>query len=97
VDGHNCIWLMQYPNQPLAGGSMYAVHLPERIPSAGSAGGPPLPSAFRQFAGAPFDLRGFFLNVIRQPETLPQALQEMMARFRSANQPPSPPSPAKPN
>jgi 4-amino-4-deoxy-L-arabinose transferase-like glycosyltransferase len=97
MDGHNCIWLTQYPNQPLAGGSMYAVHLPERIPSAGSAGGPPLPSAFRQFAGAPFDLRGFFLNVIRQPETLPQALQEMMARFRSANQPPSPPSPAKPN
>ena len=32
LDGHNCIWLMQYSPQPLAGGSMYAVHLPEHIP-----------------------------------------------------------------
>jgi 4-amino-4-deoxy-L-arabinose transferase-like glycosyltransferase len=97
IDGHNCIWLMQYPNQPLAGGSMYAVHLPEHIPAAGSPGGPPLPSAFRHFAGAPFDLRGFFLDVIRQPETLPQAIHEIQARFSSANKPPSPPSPTKAN
>src|SRR6266478_7092692 len=34
MDGHNCVWLMQYPNHPLAGGSMYAVHLPEHIPAA---------------------------------------------------------------
>ncbi|HEX8880997.1 MAG TPA: glycosyltransferase family 39 protein, partial [Candidatus Acidoferrum sp.] len=25
LDGHNCAWLMQYPHQALAGGSMYAV------------------------------------------------------------------------
>src|SRR5580704_6255931 len=42
MDGHNCIWLMDYPHQPLAGGSMYAVQLPQQIPAAGSAGGPPL-------------------------------------------------------
>jgi Dolichyl-phosphate-mannose-protein mannosyltransferase len=84
MDGHNCIWLMQYPNQPLAGGSMYAVHLPEHIPPAGSAGGPPLPSAYRQFAGAPFDLRGFFLQISSHPERLPQAMKEMQAKFNSS-------------
>ena len=41
MDGHNCIWLMQYEHQSLAGGSMYAVHLPDHIPEAGSPGGPP--------------------------------------------------------
>jgi len=28
LDGHNCGWLMQYPHEALAGGSMYAVLLP---------------------------------------------------------------------
>jgi 4-amino-4-deoxy-L-arabinose transferase-like glycosyltransferase len=96
MDGHNCIWLMQYPHQPLAGGSMYAVHLPQQIPAAGSAGGPPLPFAFRQFAGAPFDLRVFFLDVTLHPERLPQAMEEMRAKFTSANKAQSsPPSNAK--
>jgi 4-amino-4-deoxy-L-arabinose transferase-like glycosyltransferase len=98
MDGHNCVWLMQYPNQPLASGSMYAIHLPEHIPVAGSSGGPPLPSAYRQFAGAPFDMRGFFLEVIRHPERLPQAMEEMQAKFNSsktAQPPPPPPSNAK--
>jgi hypothetical protein len=72
---------------------MYAVHLPEHIPTAGSLGGPPLPDTFREFAGAPFDIRVFFLNVIRHPEKLPQAMQEMQARFSSSNKSPSrPPS-----
>jgi len=97
IDGHNCIWLMQYPHQPLAGGSLYAIHLPDHIPATGSPGGPPLPSTFRHFAGAPFDLRGFFLDVIRQPETLPRAIQEMTDKFSSANKAQPPPSPAKAN
>jgi hypothetical protein len=91
MDGHNCVWLMQYPNQPLAGGSMYAVHLPEHIPAAGSAGGPPLPSAFREFGGARFDLRAFLLDVIRHPERLPQAIEEMQAKFNASNKAQSPP------
>src|SRR3989449_321719 len=95
LDGHNCVWLMQYSHQPLAGGSMYAVHLPEHIPPAGSLGGPPLPSAFREFAGAPFDIRVFFLDLIRHPEKLPQAIEEMQARFSSSNKAQShPPSPS---
>jgi Dolichyl-phosphate-mannose-protein mannosyltransferase len=92
MDGHNCIWLMQYEHQTLAGGSMYAVHLPEHIPEAGSPGGPPRPSEFRQFAGAPFDMRGFFLDIIHNPERLPRAMEEMMARFKSANKSQSSPS-----
>jgi hypothetical protein len=96
MDGHNCIWLMDYPHQPLAGGSMYAVQLPQQIPAAGSAGGPPLPSAFRQFAGAPFDFRGFFLDLILHPEKLPQAMDEMRTKFTSANKAQSsPPSNAR--
>jgi 4-amino-4-deoxy-L-arabinose transferase-like glycosyltransferase len=91
MDGHNCLWLMQYPHEPLAGGSMYAIHLPEHIPAAGSAGGPPLPSAFRQFAGAPFDLRGWFLDVTLHPEKLPQAMEEMRVKFTAASKPQSPP------
>ncbi len=98
MDDHNCVWLMQYSHQALAGGSMYAVHLPEHIPTAGSLGGPPLPSEFREFAGAPFDMRSIFLDLIHHPEKLPQAMQEMQARFSSANKSethPPPPSNAK--
>jgi Dolichyl-phosphate-mannose-protein mannosyltransferase len=98
MDDHNCVWLMQYAPQTLAGGSMYAVHLPEHIPAAGSSGGPPLPSEFRNFAGAPFDLQVFFLDLIRHPEKLPQAVQEIQAKFSSANKSQtSAPSGSKPN
>jgi hypothetical protein len=94
MDGHNCSWLMQYAHEPLAGGSMYAVHLPDHIPEAGSPGGPPLASEFREFAGAPFDIRSFFLNIIRDPDKLPQALEEIQARFKAMNK--SQTSPSKP-
>jgi hypothetical protein len=89
MDGHNCVRLMQYRHQSLAGGSMFAVQLPEHIPPAGSLGGPPLPSTFRQFGGAPFDMRFFFVDVMRHPETLPQAIQDMMARFKASSKPQS--------
>src|SRR5713226_3854595 len=84
-DGHNCLWLMQYPHEPLAGGSMVAVHLPEHIPPAGSAGGPPLPAVFREFAGAPFDIRVFFLYFIHHPEKLPQTNEQAQAAFSPEN------------
>jgi 4-amino-4-deoxy-L-arabinose transferase-like glycosyltransferase len=89
MDGHNCIWLMQYEHQPLAGGSMYAIHLPDRIPEAGNPNGPPRPSEFREFGGAPFDMRSFFLDIIHHPERIPQAWEEMQARFKSMNKPKS--------
>lgn len=83
-DGHNCLWLMRYEHQSLAGGSMYAILLPEHIPTAGSAGGPPLPSEFHQFAGAPFDMRSLFLGVIRHPETIPEVIKYMQAQFANS-------------
>jgi dolichyl-phosphate-mannose-protein mannosyltransferase len=91
LDGHNCAWLMQYPHETLAGGSMFAVHLPTPIPAAGSAGGPPLPSAFREFGGAPFDIRGFFIHVSQYPDDLPRALEWMQTAFTNFNKSPGPP------
>src|SRR5215472_5518490 len=41
LDGHNCAWVMQYPHQPLAGGSMYACICLHIFAPAGSAGGAP--------------------------------------------------------
>lgn len=95
LDGHNCGWLMQYPNEPLAGGSMYAVHLHDQIPAAGRPGGPPLPSAFRQWGGAPLDIQGVFIHLNKDPKDLPRALDWMQTAFRSmsksAGPPPKPP------
>jgi 4-amino-4-deoxy-L-arabinose transferase-like glycosyltransferase len=70
-ESHNCVWLMQYPHEPLAGGSMYSFQLPDVIPPAGSSGGPPLPANYRDFAGNSFgDLRGMFLDCIHDPRLL---------------------------
>ena len=83
LDGHNCVWLMQYPHEALAGGSMYAVLLPGVIPTAGAAGGPPLPSDRRNFLGAPggFDMRAMFVDMARHPETLPDVSARMKAMY----------------
>jgi hypothetical protein len=81
LDGHNCPWLALYPHQSLAGGSMYAVQLPNPIPAPGSAVGPPVPADFHNFAGLPFDMRSFFREVTQNPNRLPAAMQEMMDRF----------------
>ncbi len=94
LDGHNCEWLMQYPHEALAGGSIYAVQLPTHLAAAGSVGGPPLPSAFRQFGGAPFDLRGLLRHVVQHPDDLPRTMEWIQAAFSSYNTPkPSPPKP----
>jgi hypothetical protein len=84
LDGHNCGWLQQFPMQSIAGGSMYAIQLPARIPAAGSPGGPPLPSDYRFIGGMPFDMQGFFLGTIRDPEKLRPVLAEMQVRFQEA-------------
>ncbi|HEX8878585.1 MAG TPA: hypothetical protein VF749_01080, partial [Candidatus Acidoferrum sp.] len=91
LDGHNCAWLMQYPHQALAGGSMYAVHLYAQIPAAGRPGGPPLPSSFRQFAGEPFDIQGLFRHLYQYPNDLPRATEWMKAAYISPSKPPGPP------
>ena len=95
LDGHNCAWLMQYPHQALAGGSMYAVQLPTYIGPAGSGDGPPLSSAFREIGGAPFDLGGLFRYANQHPDELPRIMEWIQAAFSGFNQtktsPPQPP------
>jgi dolichyl-phosphate-mannose-protein mannosyltransferase len=82
MDAHNCTWLMQYPHEMLAGGSMWAVRLPPTIPPAGAAGGPPPPSEQKQLLGMPEDMRLLFLKLTQHPEQLPQACADMEAQMR---------------
>jgi hypothetical protein len=89
ADAHNCLWLMGYPHQVLAGGSMYAIQLPPVIPAAGSPGGPPLPEGYRYLGGMPLmmgDPRDMFLNCIRHPEQLQPTIDRMMAMAAAAQQ-----------
>jgi dolichyl-phosphate-mannose-protein mannosyltransferase len=86
ADGSNCLWLMLYPHEALAGGSMYAIQLPQTIPAAGAPGGPPLPEAYRYFGGAPFDVRGIFAKCIRDPQQLQPTMDRMQASYQAAAQ-----------
>jgi hypothetical protein len=81
LDGHNCGWLLRYPQEAIAGGGMYAFQLPAEIPAAGAAGGPPAVSERRVFLGMPFDFKAVTLQVLRNPETIPQVMKEMAAKF----------------
>jgi Dolichyl-phosphate-mannose-protein mannosyltransferase len=87
ADGSNCLWLMLYPHEALAGGSMYAIQVPQTIPAAGSRGGPPLPADYRYFGGAPgFDVRAIFANCIRDPQQLQPTMDRMQASYQAAAQ-----------
>lgn len=81
-DSRNCSWLLLYPRETLAGGSMLAVHLPQIIPPAGSTGGPPLPSQYHQFFGVPFDIRSMFIDLIRNPDRIPEVYAKMAEKFQ---------------
>jgi len=91
LEARNCAWLLHYPHEPLAGGSVYAVRLPSPIPAVGSPGGPPLPSAYRTFGGLPFETRGFFSHVIQNPEDLPRAVDWMQSAFGASSKSQGPP------
>jgi hypothetical protein len=83
LDSENCVWLMNYQHQALAGGSMYAVQLPEIIPAAGQAGGPPLPADYRYIGGmGEFNILEIFLKCVRDPEQL----QPTIDRFTEMGQ-----------
>jgi hypothetical protein len=84
-DAGNCIWLMHYPHQALAGGSMYAVQLPEVIPAAGQAGGPPLPAGYRHVGGmGDIDPIEMFANCVRDPRQIEVFMAEMRQRAEDA-------------
>lgn len=85
LENRNCGYLLEYPHEALAGGSMYAFQLPQLIPQPGTAGGPPPPSARKEMWASGFDLRAFTLNSERHPETLPAALEGMMRAFQSGS------------
>ncbi len=80
-ESHNCTWLLQFPHEALAGGSMYAFQLPPLIPVAGTPGGPPLPADYHKFANAPFpgDIRLIWIDCIRDPAQLQPTWDRMMA------------------
>lgn len=81
-DSRNCSWLLMYPHESLAGGSMLAVHLPQTIPSAGNPGGPPLPSQYHPFFGFPlFDIRTLFLDLIQNPDKIPEVYGRLEQEF----------------
>ena len=87
ADARNCLWLMRYPNQSLAGGSMYAVQLPATIPAAGEPGGPPRAEEFHAFGGmSEFDAREIFLACIRNPQQLQPTMDRMKAKMEEYQQ-----------
>ena len=87
LESDNCPWLLKFPHETLAGGSMYAFHLPEAIPEAGSAGGPPLRSAWHNFAGMPAswpDARLLLMRGTLHPDELPDAMTQVMTLAKEA-------------
>ena len=87
LDAHNCGWLLRYPHESIAGGSMYVVHLPDRIPPPGTLGGPPRPSDRRMFMGAPIDIRTLVQYLARRPDTIPATMADMEKRFSESRRP----------
>ncbi len=78
LDGHNCSWLLRYPQEELAGGSMYAFRLPQEIPPDGAPGGPPQPADRRVFLNTPFDFKALSLESLRYPERIPDLTKQLM-------------------
>ena len=89
-DAENCGWLLNYPRQALAGGSMYAFHLPSPIPRAGTVGGPPVPEEQKTlFAFGPKDQPGFremMVEIDRSPSELGEFVRNQMAAYQRQSQ-----------
>jgi hypothetical protein len=86
ADGHNCLWLLQYPHKVLAAGSMYAFQLPQRFPAAGEPGGPPLPRDYHFFGGFQLfgdDPRAVFWDCIHNPQNLQPTWDHIAAAMQS--------------
>ena len=82
-EARNCIWLMEYPHESLAGGSMFAFQLPRAIPAAGEAGGPPLPENYRYITGnKDFDMLSIFGTCVRDPQQLQPTVDHFQAMMQ---------------
>jgi hypothetical protein len=84
LDGHNCSWLLRYPQEEIGGGSMYAFHLPAEVPPDGAPGGPPRAADRRAFLGTPFDFKALSLESLRYPERIPDLTKNFMTMAQSA-------------
>jgi hypothetical protein len=84
-ESHNCVWLLRFPHEALAGGSMYAFQLPAVIPSAGTSAGPPFPEKYQNFGGVSFpgDMRLVFLISIQDPQQLQPTWDRMQAMMQA--------------
>ena len=83
-DAHNCGWLLQFPHQSLAGGSMYVFQLPAVLPAVGTPGGPPTAEEFHVFGmkmPGISDPRVVFLKCARDPSQLQPTMDKMMAEI----------------
>jgi hypothetical protein len=85
LENHNCPYLLQYPAQAIAGGGMYAFHLPPTIPPPGAPNGPPLPNERKHMWGVPFDLRARSMELARNPDRLEEELQLFLKEFEQLN------------
>jgi hypothetical protein len=86
ADGSNCLWLLRYVHLEVAGGSMYAFLLPDRIPAAGEPGGPPRPNDYRYFGGFALnneDVRAVFYRCTRDPRQLEATMKQFAAMAQS--------------
>jgi 4-amino-4-deoxy-L-arabinose transferase-like glycosyltransferase len=87
ADAHNCLWLLHYRHQVIAGGSMYVFELPAVIPPVGDPAGPPAESDLHSF-GMPvpgkLDARLIFLNCVRDPRQLQPTMDNMKAQYEAA-------------
>ena len=85
-DAHNCLWLLHYPHEALAGGSVYLFRLPAVIPPVGDPAGPPPESEMHSF-GLPspgnVDSRLIFFKCVRDPDQLQPTWDSMMAQYRA--------------
>jgi hypothetical protein len=84
LDGHNCLWLLQYPHEMISAGSMYAFKLPAVIPAIGAAGGPPSPEARHNLGGAPNEANfsAILTTCIRDPNQLQPTMDHFQKMYR---------------
>jgi hypothetical protein len=78
LENRNCGYMKGFPQRALAGGSMWAIQLPQRIPKPGEPGGPPLPADYRNTWGIPIDFRAWTLEAERHPEKMVQHVKDLM-------------------
>ena len=66
-----CAWLFQYPHEMLAGGSLFAIHLPDEIPPPGSSGRASIRTAPLREFGMEQDVEWLYLFLIDHPQKFP--------------------------